>query len=110
MNIEELLGGNMEGLMAQAKQMQTQMAEAQAKAKELRVVGEAGGGMVKVEATGDMRVTSVTVDKAVVGDDVEMLQDLIAAATNDALRKSREAVEASLGPMAQMMKQAGMGL
>jgi len=109
MNIEELLaGGGLEGLLGQAKQMQQQMAEAQARAARKRVTGEAGGGLVRVTVSGEMVVTEVAIDP-VVSQDVEMLQDLIVAAANDAMRKAREMMESELGPLAAMAKAAGLG-
>ncbi len=113
MNIEDLLKGEgLQGLMQQAQQMQSQMQQARAKAQDKTVVGESGGGMVKVTANGNMEVLSVFIDPLAASpeEDLEMLQDLIVAATNDALRRAKQAVEAELGPLAQMLKSAGMGL
>lgn len=112
MNIDELLsGGGLEGLMEQAREMQNQMQQAQARAGELKVTGEAGGGMVRVTANGKMEVLQVTIDPVVAGgDDLEMLQDLVTAAVNDALRRAREAVTRELGPLAEVMKASGLGM
>lgn len=85
--------GNLGGLMKQAQAMQEQMAKIQEQAAAKRVTGTAGGGMVTVTASGAMEVVSVTIDPEVAKTgDVEMLQDLIVAASNDALRKAREMV------------------
>jgi DNA-binding YbaB/EbfC family protein len=109
MKIEDLLsGGGLEGLLGQARQMQTQLAEAQARAGRKQVTGESGGGLVRVTVTGRLDVTSVVIDPVVV-QDVDMLQDLIVAATNDAMRRAREMVEHELGPLAAMAKAAGLG-
>ncbi len=74
------------GLMKQAQQMQEQMAKAQAELGNLLVTGEAGGGMVKVEMNGRHEVKMVKIDP-VVADDIEMLEDLITAAINDAVNR-----------------------
>ncbi|MFO0775028.1 MAG: YbaB/EbfC family nucleoid-associated protein [Nitrospiraceae bacterium] len=82
---------NMAGLMKQAQAMQDRMAKIQEEASKKEVTGSAGGGIVTVTATGGMQVTSVKIDAEVVkSGDVEMLQDLTLAATNEALRKARE--------------------
>ena len=85
-------GMNRNQMIAQARKMQQQLIEAQQKVSELEVSTSAGGGAVKVTATGDMRVTSLTIGPEVVDpNDVEMLQDLILAAVNDALESAGEA-------------------
>ncbi len=94
--------------MQQAQAMQQQAVEAQERAARKEVTGEAGGGLVKVTVTGAMVVTRVVIDPITVTD-VEMLQDLITAATNDALKKAKDMATAELGPLGQMMKQSGLG-
>ena len=85
--------GNMSNLMKQAQRMQRQMEES---AKEL----ESGGGAVEVTVTGKKEVTKVKLDpEAVDPDDVEMLEDLIMAATNEALRKAEEASAANMAKL-----------
>ncbi|MBL8783360.1 MAG: YbaB/EbfC family nucleoid-associated protein [Deltaproteobacteria bacterium] len=106
--MEDLFGGKLQGLMQQAQAMQKQMAEAQERAARREVTGEAGGGLVKVTANGVPAIVRVTLDPVTVTD-LEMLQDLIVAATNDALKKAKEAVEVELGPLAQMLKASGLG-
>jgi len=106
--MEDLFGGKLQGLMQQAQQMQKQMAEAQERAARREVTGEAGGGLVKVTANGVPAIVRVTLDPVTVTD-LDMLQDLIVAATNDALKKAKEAVEVELGPLAQMLKASGLG-
>jgi len=111
MNIEDMLGGNMQGLLEKAQQMQQDLQEAQARAQEKVVSGEAGGGMVKVSANGKLEILSVTIDPLVAtGEDLEMLQDLVVAAVNDALRRARETVAEEMGPLAEVMKSSGFGL
>jgi DNA-binding YbaB/EbfC family protein len=80
--------GNMGNLMKQAQQLQENMQRAQAEIAKLEVTGEAGGGMAKVVMTGKHEVRRVTLDASIVSsDDKEMLEDLIAAAVNDAVQK-----------------------
>jgi DNA-binding YbaB/EbfC family protein len=75
------------GLLKQAQKIQADMAKAQEELARLEVVGEAGGGMVRVTMTGRHEVRRVEIDPAVMGDDKEMLEDLIAAGINDAVHK-----------------------
>jgi len=83
--------GNMGNIMKQAQVMQEQLAKLQEQAAGKTVEGTAGGGMVTVTATGAMQVVAVTIDPEVLkSGDIEMVQDLVVAATNEALRKARE--------------------
>ena len=80
-------GGNMGAMMKQAQKMQAELARAQEEIKDMTFEATAGGGMVKVVANGDMTVYSIVIDpEAVDPEDVEMLQDMVAAAVNEALR------------------------
>lgn len=80
--------GNIQGLMKQAQKMQEQLQQLQSQADKIVAEGSAGGGMVKVVANGKMQIVSVHIDAQVVNPtDIEMLQDLIMAATNDSLTK-----------------------
>src|SRR3979411_1389012 len=79
--------GNFNDLMKQAQAMQANMQKAQAEIGSIEVVGEAGGGMVKVTMSGRHEVKRVQIEPAVSGEDREMLEDLIAAAANDAVHK-----------------------
>ncbi len=99
---------DLQALMQQAQAMQQQALEAQERAARREVTGEAGGGLVKVTVTGAMVVTHVVLDPVTVTD-LEMLQDLITAATNDALKKAKDMMTQELGPLGQMMKQTGIG-
>jgi DNA-binding YbaB/EbfC family protein len=78
--------GNIAGLMQQAQKMQEQMQKAQQDLARLQVVGEAAGGLVKVEMNGEHGVRRVHIDTSLVGD-VEMLEDIISAAINDAVNR-----------------------
>ena len=83
--------GNMNNLMKQAQRMQRQMEENQKELEEKEFSAKAGGGAVEVTVTGKKEVTKVKLAEEVVDpDDVEMLEDLIMAATNEALRKLEE--------------------
>ena len=87
--------GNMNNLMKQAQRMQRQMEEQQAALETKEFTATAGGGVVEVTVTGKREVTKVKIDpEAVDPDDVEMLEDLIVAATNEALRKCEEESQA----------------
>ncbi|HEX2061189.1 MAG TPA: YbaB/EbfC family nucleoid-associated protein [Thermoanaerobaculia bacterium] len=96
---------NIKQLMKQAQQMQEQM---QRQMAAIRVEGTAGGGMVKAEMGGNKELLSITIDKeAVDPDDVEMLQDLVKAAVNEAARKVDEEMQSSMGAMTGGMKIPG---
>jgi DNA-binding YbaB/EbfC family protein len=96
---------NIKQLMKQAQQMQDQM---QRQMASIRVEGTAGGGMVKAEMGGNKELLSITIDKeAVDPDDVEMLQDLVKAAVNEAARKVDEEMQSSMGAMTGGMKIPG---
>ncbi len=83
--------GNMNNLMKQAQRMQRQMEEAKQELEEKRYTASAGGGAVSVTVSGKKEVVSVQLSEEVVDpDDMEMLQDLIVAATNEALRAAEE--------------------
>jgi DNA-binding YbaB/EbfC family protein len=89
---------NMQQLLQQAQKMQQQMMEAQEALKDEVVDASAGGGMVTVQVTGDLVVKSITIDQqAVDPDDVELLQDMVLAATNEALRAAQELAANKLG-------------
>jgi len=79
------------------EQMQSDMLATQEKLKEEKVEARAGGGMVKVVATGEGKLESITIDAAAVDpDDVELLQDMVLAATNEALRQAEELRERAM--------------
>ena len=80
---------NMQQMMKQARKMQEQLEAAQAKLPDIEVTSSTGGGMVKVVATAALRVKSITIDpEALDPDDVEMLQDMVLTAVNDALESA----------------------
>jgi DNA-binding YbaB/EbfC family protein len=89
---------NLNKMLQQAQEMMAQQQEAQEALKQERVEASAGGGMVKVVASGDLRLQSITIDPdAVDPEDVEMLQDLVTAAVNEALRQVEEIAAAKMG-------------
>jgi DNA-binding YbaB/EbfC family protein len=96
--------GAMGQLMRQAQKMQADMQKAQAELADLEVVGQAGGGMVAVTMTCKHEVRRVQIDDSMIGDDREMLEDLVAAATNDALRKVETTVQEKMAGMTAGMQ------
>ena len=89
--------GNMNNLMKQAQKMQRQMEEAQKELEEKEVTAAAGGGAVEVTVSGKHEVTKIKLSEEVVDpDDIEMLEDMIMAATNEALRQIEELSQASM--------------
>ncbi len=91
---------NMNNMMKQAQMLQKKMLKAQEELATRTVEASAGGGMVKVVATGSQKIESIVLEKEVVDpEDVEMLQDLVMAAVNDALKKSQEMVSAEMGKL-----------
>ena len=88
--------GNINNLMKQAQAMQANMQKAQAEIAALEVIGESGGGMVKVTMTGKHEVKRVQIEPQVAAEDREMLEDLIAAAINDAVHKVDEQSQARM--------------
>ena len=91
------MGGNMNQLMKQAQKMQKQMEEASKALEETEAEATAGGGAVTVKVSGKKEILSVKIQEEVVDpDDIEMLEDLIVAATNEALRKIDEISQASM--------------
>ncbi len=89
--------GNMGNLMKQAQKMQRQMEEAQKELEEKEVTATAGGGAVEVTVSGRKEITKVKLSEEVVDpDDIEMLEDLIMAATNEALRQMEEMAQSSM--------------
>jgi len=97
--------GGIGQLMKQAQEMQANMKKAQEEMASITVVGESGAGVVRITMTCQHQVRAVEIDDAMVGDDKEMLEDLIVAAFNDAIRKVESTVQDKYSGMA-----SGMGL
>ncbi|MFN0317930.1 MAG: YbaB/EbfC family nucleoid-associated protein [Burkholderiales bacterium] len=100
-----MLKGQLAGLMKQAQQMQDNMRKMQEQLASMEVEGQAGAGMVKVVMTCQHDVKRVTIDPSVMGDDKDMLEDLVAAAINDAVRRVETTKQEKMGGMT-----AGLGL
>ena len=99
-------GGNMQQLMMKAQKMQQDVARAQAELNEREFTASSGGGMVSVTVTGNKDVRSIVINPACVDpDDVEMLQDLVLSAVNEALRTATKTVEDEIGKIT-----GGLGL
>lgn len=97
--------GGIGQLMKQAQQMQAEMQKAQEEMAALTVQGESGGGMVRISMTCKHQLKALDIDDSLLGDDKEMLEDLIIAAFNDAVRKVEMKVQEKFSGMT-----AGMGL
>ena len=91
--------GNFGNMMKQAQAMQANMQKVQAEIANIEVSGESGGGMVKVLMTGKHEVKRVQIEPSVVSEDREMLEDLIAAATNDAVHKVEARVQEKMSSL-----------
>jgi DNA-binding YbaB/EbfC family protein len=100
-----MLKGGLGNIMKQAQQMQENMQKMQAKLAEVEVEGQSGAGMVKVVMTCRHDVKRVSIDDSLLSDDKEMLEDLIAAAVNDAVRRVEATVQEKMAGVT-----AGMGL
>ena len=98
-------------IMKEAQKLQAQMAAMQEEVAKKKVEATAGGGMVTVEANGKQELTAIKIDPEVVSkDDVQMLEDPVLAACNEALRKSRELVQQELGKLTGGLKIPGLGM
>ncbi len=96
-------------MLRQAQMMQKKMADMQADLARRTVEATAGGGMVTAVATGSQEIVSITIDKTVVDpSDVDMLQDLVLAAVNDALKKSREMQQSEMAALTGGLKIPGL--
>lgn len=99
----------MKKMMKQAQQLQAKMLKMQEEMANKTVEGSAGGGMVKAVANGRQQILSVTIEKEVIDpEDVEMLQDLVIAAVNDALVKSQEMMAGEMNKLAGGMNIPGL--
>lgn len=102
-------GMDMNKMMKQLQQVQGEMMEAQEKLKEEVVEASAGGGMVKVKMTGDLELRELKIDpQAIDPEDAEVLEDMVTAAVNEALRSAQELAQSKLGGAAGGL--GGLGL
>jgi DNA-binding YbaB/EbfC family protein len=93
--------GNMQQMMAQVQRMQAQIEKKKEELKEMTVEATSGGGMVTATMSGDKRLVSIKIDPAAVDpEDVEMLEDMVTAAVNEAITKAVELEEKTLGSIA----------
>jgi nucleoid-associated protein EbfC len=98
-------------IMKEAQKLQQQLAAVQDEVAKRKVQATAGGGMVTVEANGKQELVSIKIDREVVNpDDAQMLEDLVLAACNEALRQSREMVQQELGKLTGGLKIPGLGM
>jgi nucleoid-associated protein EbfC len=93
------MSGNIGNMMRQAQALQANMQKAQAEIASMEITGEAGGGMVKITINGRHEARRVQIEPAVFGDDREMLEDLLAAALNDAVHKLEAASQAKMASL-----------
>lgn len=101
--------GNMQQLMAQAQRMQAQMAQKQQELAETELTAQSGGGMVSATVNGKHQLVKLAINpEAVDPDDVEMLEDMVMAAVNEAMRMTDELAEKELGGLAGGMNLPGM--
>ena len=91
---------NLDELMKQAQQMQQKMAQMQEEAANAEVTGESGAGLVRVRMNGRHDVKKVELDSSLLGEEKELLEDLLAAAVNDAVRKVEQQQREAMGKMA----------
>lgn len=98
-------------IMKEAQKLQAEMERLQAEVAKKTVSATAGGGMVTVEANGKQELLSIKIEREVITpDDAQMLEDLVLAACNEALRKAREMVQAELGKLTAGLKLPGLGM
>lgn len=97
--------GGLGNLMKQAQKMQAEMQQTQERLAQEEVTGESGGGLVKITINGKYEVRRVQIDDSLMGDDKEMLEDLLAAAMNDASQRVGQKMQESLSGLT-----AGLGL
>jgi hypothetical protein len=98
-------------IMKEAQKLQQQMEAMQAEVAQKKVEATAGGGMVTVQANGKQELLSIKLDPEVINkDDAQMLEDLVLAACNEALRKSRELMQQELGKLTGGLKIPGLGM
>lgn len=103
------MGGNMNNLMKQAQKLQKQMEDAQKELETKAFQASVGGGAVTVTVTGKKVLTNVTIKPEVVdADDVEMLEDLVLAAVNEALKKAEDETTSSMGKLTGGLNMPGM--
>jgi DNA-binding YbaB/EbfC family protein len=103
-------GFDLNSIMKQAQQMQAEMTEAQEKLKDEVVDASAGGGVVKAKMSGDLRLLELAIDpEAIDPEDAELLQDMVLAAVNEAIRAAQELATSKMGNVAGLGGAGGLG-
>ena len=103
-------GLDLNAMMKQVQQMQSEMMDAQEKLKDEVVEASAGGGMVKVKMSGDIRLLEIAIDpQAIDPEDAELLQDMVLAAVNEAIRSAQELASSKMGGVAGLAGGGGLG-
>ena len=103
-------GFDLNSMMKQVQQMQAEMTEAQERLKDEVVEASAGGGMVKAKMSGDLRLLELTIDpEAIDPEDPELLQDMVLAAVNEAIRAAQELAASKMGNVAGLGGAGGLG-
>ncbi len=105
-----MMKGQLAGLMKQAQEMQENLKKAQEEIAAMEIEGQAGAGMVKVVMTGRHDVKRITIDESLMSDDKEMLEDLVAAAVNDAVRKVETTTQEKMSGLGAGLLPPGMKL
>jgi DNA-binding YbaB/EbfC family protein len=101
--------GNMQHMLKQAQKMQAEMAQKQAELEESEYTASAGGGMVEVTVTGKKEIVSLRIKPEIVDpEDVEMLEDMVTAAVNSALRAAQEAYDSAMGQLSSGLNIPGV--
>src|SRR5687768_3088571 len=104
-------GLDLNAMMKQAQQMQAEMSQAQEGLKDEVVDASAGGGMVKVKMSGDLRLLEITIDpEAIDPEDAELLQDMVLAAVNEAIRSAQELAASKIGGASGLGGAGGLNL
>ena len=104
-----MFGGNMTGMMKKVQKLQAEMGKLQEELKTRTLEATVGGGVVKVVITGEKQIQSITIDPSAVDpEDVEMLQDLIVAAINEAIKKVDDMMAQEMGNLTGGMNIPGM--
>lgn len=94
------LPGGLQGILDLAQKVQSEMGRVKSEAENKQVEGSAGGGVVTIKMNGAMQTLAVTIDKSAVNpDDIEMLQDLVRAAVNEAVRKAKELLQSDISQL-----------
>jgi nucleoid-associated protein EbfC len=102
---------NFNKMMKQVQQMQADMAKAQEQLKDEVVEASAGGGMVRVKVSGDLEIREIKIDpEAVDPEEIDLLQDMVLAATNEAIRSAQELANRKLGGLTGGLDLGGLGL